>query len=298
MPLKAVGQIQIKGAADSQFDHGAFDSKTRRVFVAHTGQDRLGVIEHPAGRYLTTLNGFPEAAGVVADDGQVLVTNRGSAGLAWVDGDTLETRQIYSTAPRPNGVAIVSHSRLAIVACIGNESHGPELQSLVLDKSQRWSASLPGRPRWCVTDREGTMVYLAIREPSMVFVAQLPELNEIQHWPLSSTGAHGLDIDHENAVLYVACDGASLVAVDAAAGEKLSQWSLAGEPDATFFNATSGLVHVAIGNPGLVQSINPSTGSSTQVPTAVGAKTTALVPPDRLYVFSPAHGGVLMLGET
>jgi hypothetical protein len=31
--------------------------------------------------------------------------------------------------------------------------------------------------------------------------------------------------------------------------------------------------------------------------TAIGAKTTALVPPDRLYVFSPSHGGVLVLGE-
>jgi len=298
MLLKALGQIQIKGAAGSQFDHGAFDSKTGRVFVAHTGQDCLEVIDHAASHHLTTLSGFPEAAGVVADDAQVLVTNRGSAGLAWVDGDTLETRQVYPAAPRPNGVAIVSHSRLAIVACIGNESHGPELQSLVLDKSQRWSVALPGRPRWCVTDREGTRVFLAIREPSMVFVAQLPELTEVQHWSLPSEGAHGLDIDHENAVLYVACDGASLVAVDAAAGEKLGQWPLAGEPDATFFNPTSSLVHVAIGNPGLVQSINPSTGSSTQVPTAMDAKTTALVPPDYLYVFSPAHGGVLVLRET
>src|SRR5438128_677302 len=184
------------------------------------------------------------------------------------------------------------------MACIGNESHEPELQTLVLDKSQRWSVVLPGRPRWCVTGREGTKVFLAIREPSMVFVAQLPELNEIQHWSLPSTGAYGTDIDHENSILYVACDGASLVAVDADAGEKLGQWPLAGEPDATFFNPTSGLVHVAIGNPGLVQSINPSTGSSTQVPTAMGAKTTALVPPDRLYVFFSAHDGVLLLGET
>jgi hypothetical protein len=132
----------------------------------------------------------------------------------------------------------------------------------------------------------------------MVFVAQLTELNEVQHWPLSSAGAHGLDIDYENAVLYVACDGAWLVAVDAAAGEKLGQWPLAGEPDATFFNPASSLVHVAIGNPGLLQSINPSTGSSTQVPTAMGAKTTALIPPDYLYVFSPAHAGVLVLRET
>jgi len=194
-------------------------------------------------------------------------------------------------------VAIVSRCGLALVACIGNEVHGPELQSLTLDKSQRWSLALPGRPRWCVTNREGTRVFLAIREPSMLLVAQLPELNRVEHWPLPSGGAHGLDIDLQNGLLYVACDGGSLVAVDALIGEVRGEWPLAGAPDATFFNPASGLVHVAIADPGLVQSIDPRTGNSVPLYTAIGAKTTAPVPPDRLYVFSPSHGGVLVLGE-
>jgi hypothetical protein len=298
MSLKALARIEINGSANSSFDHGAFDPKTRRVFVAHTGLDRLEVIDHDAGQHLTTLDGFPEAAGVVADAGHVLVTNRGAASLAWVDAHTLETRLILATAPRPNGVAIVSHSRLAVVACIGNEMHGPELQSMLLDKSQRWSLALPGRPRWCVTNREGTRVFLAIREPSIVLVAQLPELNRIQHWPLPSGGAHGIDIDHRSDLLYVACDGGSLVALETRVGEVRGEWPLAGVPDATFFNPTSGLVHVAIGDPGLVQSIDPSSGGSTHLKTAIGAKTTALVPPDRLYVFSPLDHGVLVLGES
>jgi DNA-binding beta-propeller fold protein YncE len=297
MPLKALRTIEIDGSANSQFDHGAFDPKTRRVFVAHTGKDRIEVIDHDAGRHLTTLAGFPEAAGVVADEGLVVVTNRGAGSVAWIDADSLATRLVQATAPRPNGVAIVAHSRLAVVACIGDEAHGPELQSLALDKSARWSIPLPGRPRWCVPNREGTQVFLAVREPSMVLVAQLPKLDRIQHWPLPSSGAHGIDIDHANALLYVACDGGSLVAVDACAGEVRGEWELAGVPDATFFNPASGLVHVAIENPGLVQSIDPRTGSITQLKTAAGAKTTALIAPDQLYVFSPSHGGAVVLGE-
>src|SRR5436190_9730886 len=181
MSLEALRTIEIDGSANSQFDHGAFDSKTRRVFVAHTGQGRIEVIDHDAGRHLTSLDGFPEAAGVVAEDGRVIVTNRGAASLAWIDADSLETRLIKGTAPRPNGVAMVSHSRLVVVACIGDEAHGPELQSLSLDNSQRCSLPLPGRPRWCVINREGTQVFLAVREPSMVLVAQLPKLDRMQH---------------------------------------------------------------------------------------------------------------------
>jgi len=56
-------------------------------------------------------------------------------------------------------------------------------------------------------------------------------------------------------------------------------------------------VHVAIGEPGLVQSIDPRTGDNTQFTTALGAGTTALVAPDQLYVFSPSHRGALALVE-
>jgi hypothetical protein len=58
-----------------------------------------------------------------------------------------------------------------------------------------------------------------------------------------------------------------------------------------------GWVHVAIGKPGIVQSIHPGTGASAEVATAAGAHTTALVPPDRLYVFSPSHGGALVFQD-
>jgi hypothetical protein len=140
-------------------------------------------------------------------------------------------------------------------------------------------------------------VFLAIRHPSMVFVADLPDLSGILHWPLPSDGAHGMDIDHAGNLLYVACDGGSLVEVDVQSGQARREWPLAGVPDATFFNPTSRLVHVAIEDPGLIQTVDSLTGASTQFTTAIGAKTTALIEPDRLYVFSPWHKGVLDLKE-
>lgn len=297
MPLTLKNVIEIPGSTGVPFDHGAFDPKTRRVFVAHTGCDSVEVIDHDSLRHIGTLHNFPEAAGVVADEGQVLVTNRGAASLAWVDGESFETRTVFSTGPRPNGVAIVSRRRLAVVTCIGDETTGPELQVLSLDGDQRWAIDLPGRPRWCVTDAAGERVFLAIREPSMILVADLPELKNLRHWKLPSVGAHGLDIAQSIKRLYGACDGAGLVEVDSLTGGVLNEWPLAGVPDATFFNSTSGLVHVAIGNPGLVQSVDPRTGMSTKLTTGPGATTTALVPPDCLYVFSPSHGAALVLAN-
>jgi hypothetical protein len=295
MSLKAIGTIEIPNAAGSSFDHGAFDPKSRRVFVAHTGRDCVEVIDHDTRRHVATLPGFPEAAGVVADDGIILVTNRGAASLAWVDAVSLKTRAVFKTGPKPNGVAIASG--LAIAASIGDESEGPKLHVFALDGRQQYSADLPGRPRWCVTDAAFTRVFLAIREPSMVLVARLPELNEVEHWKLSPGGAHGLDIDHQRGRLYVACDDAAVVEVNIGSGETSNEWPIVGAPDVTFFNPTTGIVHVAIGEPGLVQSIDPRTGTCIQTTTGAGAHTTALVAPDRLYVFSPSHGGALAFAD-
>jgi DNA-binding beta-propeller fold protein YncE len=298
MALKNIGLIEIPASTGSSFDHGAFDPKTRRVFVAHTGRDCVEVIDHDEGRHIATLPGFTGVAGVVADNGMVLATNRGGASLAWVDAITLETQRVFETHPRPNGVAVVSKQGLAIAASIGEEGQGSKLLVQRLDGSGRHAIDLPGQPRWCVTDAACERVFLAIREPSMILVARLPDLQDVEHWKVSAEGAHGLEIDHQRGRLYTACDDATLVEIDIGSGKVSNQWPLAGAPDVTFLNQGTGLVHVAIGKPGVVQSINPRTGASVETMTGARAHTTAIVAPDRLYVFSPSHGAALVFADT
>jgi hypothetical protein len=298
MSLKTVRVIEIPGATGSAFDHGVFDAKSRRVFIAHTARSTIEVIDHDAGRHVATLPGFPGAAGAVADDGEILVTNRGSASLAWLDASTLQTKAVLKTGPKPNGAAIVKSLSLGIVACIGDELNPPTLQAFHLDDGSGKTLNLPGRPRWCVTDAAAERLFLCIREPSMILVTSLPDLSPIAQWRLPSGGAHGLDIDHAAGRLYAACDDGALVEVDSHSGEVTNVWPIAGPPDVTFFNPATGLVHVAIGEPGLVETIDPRTGHGMQTITGADAHTTVLVSPDRLYVISPAHGGILVLSDT
>jgi hypothetical protein len=297
MALNPIGTIAIPGAAGSEFDHAAFDASSRRVFIAHTARDCIEVIDADAERHIATLPGFPGAAGAVADAGEILVTNRGSASIAWLDAGTLETRTVHKTGARPNGAAIVARKGLGIVACIGDEREGPTLQAFGLRDRTHVSIDLPGRPRWCVTDAAADRIFLCIREPSMVLVARLPDLSAITHWKLPAGGAHGLDIDHASGSLYAACDESALVEVDSTSGKVTNVWPIAGPPDVTFFNPSTGLVHVAIGEPGLVESVDPRTGSTARTLTSAGAHTTAIVIPDRLYVISPEHGGLLVLSD-
>src|SRR6478672_373205 len=240
MPLKTIGTIAIPGAAGSEFDHAAFDARSRRVFIAHTARDCVEVIDHDAGKHLATLPGFPGVAGAVADDGQILVTNRGSASIALLDAGTLETRATFKTGGRPNGAVIVARSGLGIAACIGVDGETPTLQLFGLSDSKHASIDLPGRPRWCVTDAAAERLFLCIREPSMILVVSLPDLRSLAQWRLPSGGAHGLDIDHARQRLYAACDAGDLVEVDSRSGEVTNVWPIAGPPDVTFFNPVTG----------------------------------------------------------
>ena len=181
MSLKTIATIAIPDSAGSSFDHGAFDPATRRVFVAHTGRSCVEVIDHDAGKHVATLPDFPEAAGVVADGGMVLVTNRGAASMAWVDARSLKTQRVFNVGTRPNGVAIVARQKLAIAACIRDDNQRPTLHAVGLDGGAHHTIELPGRPRWCVTDASATRVFLAIQEPSMVLSARLPDLQDIKH---------------------------------------------------------------------------------------------------------------------
>jgi hypothetical protein len=192
---------------------------------------------------------------------------------------------------------IVARLGLALAACIGEDGETPTLHRFELNTQQHVSIDLPGRPRWCVTDAAAERVFLCIRDPSMVLVARLPDLSAVTQWKIPSSGAHGLDIDHSRGRLYAACDDSTLVELDSVSGDVTHVWPIAGPPDVTFFNPATGLVHVAIGEPGLVETIDPRTGRTMRTVTGAGAHTTVLAPPDRLYVISPAHGGLLVLSD-
>ena len=118
MPLKTLTVIEIPNGENSDFDHAAFDPKTRRVFIAHTGRDCIEVIDHDAQKHIATLPGFTGVAGAVADDSEVLTTNRGAASVTWLDAATFKAKAMFKSGPRPNGAAVVKRANMGIVACI------------------------------------------------------------------------------------------------------------------------------------------------------------------------------------
>jgi YVTN family beta-propeller protein len=287
--------IPIPTGPHNRFDHGAFDPQTGRIFVAHTSADGLAVLDVAAARYETTLPGFAEAAGVAVAGGTVLVSNRAAATLTVVDAATLTVGRTYATGVRPNGIALAPKRGVALAACLGDETAPPVLEAIDLDSGARTTLPLPGRPRWCLTDQNEEHLFCAIQEPSLVLVVSLAAVTPVASWNVPAAGAHGMDLDEAGRRLFVACDAGELVVLAATSGAVQARWPLPGPPDVTWFNPDSGRVHVAVKSPGVVYTVDPTSGETTTCPTETAAGTTALVRPDRLYAFLPERSGALEL---
>jgi YVTN family beta-propeller protein len=291
-------RIEIPHGTGSQFDHGAHDDRSGLIFVAHTARDAVEVLDPHRGGHVRTLGGHPEAAGVVSSEGRVAVTNRGDGSLSIIDALSLAEVQRLAVGWRPNGVALGSGG-MAVVGDLGDQSHPPAIVCCDLRAGVVGRLSLPGQPRWCVMEPGTNRVYCAVKHPSLIVVVDARRQQTLASWPMPADGAHGVDVDPVGGRLWVACDGGQLVAVDSASGAILGSWPLPGVPDATFHSPDSGLVHVAVGDLGVIATIDPrEPGRVHLTPTGRGAKTTALVRPGRLYAFRPETGDALELIET
>jgi len=99
-----------------------------------------------------------------------------------------------------------------------------------------------------------------------------------------------LDLDQEGRRAFIACDGGSVVTLDASTGRELAQTPITGAPDAIWHNHQAARLYVAIEEPGVIDVLNTRTMAvDEQIFTEVGAHTTAYdAMRQRLYVFLPS----------
>src|SRR5712691_4010873 len=108
MTLTLRGHVRLPEHASGGFDHGDVHKPTGRVFVAHTANGTIEVID---GEHLTlerTLPGCPEGSGVLCtceEPGMLFAAARGDGNVLVYDPMTCDLLRRVSVGPRPNGLA-------------------------------------------------------------------------------------------------------------------------------------------------------------------------------------------------
>jgi DNA-binding beta-propeller fold protein YncE len=286
--LRHEGSVDLPAHAAGGFDHGDVHRATGRVFVAHTANGTVEVIDALAGRHLATIPDCPEASGVLCaqEEDLVFAAARADGRVLVIDAPTLAVRATLHAGSRPNGLAWDGTRRRLLVADVGDN------RVRLVDATTTWvtaTIDLPGRPRWCVYDPAADAFAVNIREPALVVRIAAGTGDLVSAWPIGSAGPHGLDLDPEGRHLFVACDGGLVVVLDADDGRELGTVPIPGVPDAIWFNAMRERLYVAIGHPGVLTVVDTAAGTvAEEIATEPGAQTTAFDPArQRLFVFLP-----------
>jgi DNA-binding beta-propeller fold protein YncE len=274
--LRSIGTVDLPPhRAAGGFDHASVHGD--RLYVAHTINDTVDVIDLELRVHERTLEGFPGVAGVAIVDGRGLLVatckRARHVGLARLD-DPAAIRRI-PVGDRPNGLALGPEGSLALAACVGDPGP-PSMAILDVDRGEVLaSAPLPGRPRWTVYAPAARCFYLNVAAPPRILaLSAAPPFEVLRSIPIPVAGPHGLDLDARRGLLHCACDAGAVVTVEAESGRVVAQVPIAGAPDVAFFNPRRDRLYVAVGDPGVLQSIDTGAGRVVEsIATGRGAHT-------------------------
>src|SRR6267378_6028811 len=258
MSLQLLGHIELPGnLKPGGFDHASVHCGSGRIYVAHTANDALEVIDCVEDRYLHSIPNLTGVAGALVSDERNLVftSNRGENTVGIFAPDNEAGLAKVGVGIRPNGLAYDPGKDLLLAANVGDPDIPDSFTlSIVKVKERQMTASVvvPGRTRWTVFDAQAECFYVNIAAPAQILVLASDAPDRIARTlPIPDPGPHGLDFDPEHRRLFCACDARQLVILKADSGEVLKQLELSGSPDVIFFNWVLRHLYVAIADPGV-----------------------------------------------
>ncbi len=296
MTLRLLGHVELPAhRSTGGFDHADVHSPTDRIYVAHTANDSIDVIDCAQDRYVESIAGFPAVAGALVSEARDLVftTNHGENSVSVFKPGNERNGFKIGVGVKPNGVAFDHRRGLLVVANIGDPAIADSYTASVVDLGRRERVAdikMPGRTRWAIYNPAIETFFINIALPAQIVAMDARAPNKIsKRYEVPAEGPHGLDLDPATGHLWCACDAGILFAIDPASGRVLGDVRLSGAPDVIFLDPRSGRLYVAIGDPGVIDVIDIAAMRREEVvPTQTGAHTLAL---DRkrskVYAFLP-----------
>ena len=264
MALQALGFIELPAhVGEGGFDHAAVHEATGHVYVAHTANDALDVLDVEGRRYVGSIGGLTAVAGaLVAAPDTVFTSNRGENTVGITRAGRTGPVEKVAVGLRPNGLAHDPGRNRLLAAHVGDPAVPGSRTVSVVDVATRTRVvDLPvaGRTRWTVYDPAADVFHVNIADPPQIAVVAAGDPPRVLRVaPMPHAGPHGLDIDVDRRRLFCACDAGVLLEVDADTGKVLAEGPIAGVPDVVFFNPRLQRLYVAIGDPGVIEVFDTS----------------------------------------
>jgi YVTN family beta-propeller protein len=245
LPLRTLRDVPLSGGA-TRFDYQSFDPHSGRLYIAHLGDGVLTIFDANKERVVGDVKDLPRVHGVTAvpELHRIYASATGSNELAVIDDSTLQIVARVPAGDYPDGVAYATKAKKLYVS----DLRGKTDTVIDANTNQRLTTIALG-------GGAGNTQYDSVSEHIFVTVHGLNQLAEINpttdqivsHYALAGCSEpHGLLIDSEHRVAFVACeDNAKLAVFDLEAKKMASIHSVGADPDVLAFDNGFGRLYVS-----------------------------------------------------
>jgi YVTN family beta-propeller protein len=245
LPLRTLRDVPLSGGA-TRFDYQSFDPNTGRLYIAHLGDGSMVVFDTNKETLVGDVKSLSRVHGILAvpELHRVYASATGSNELAIIDDSTLHIIARVPAGDYPDGVAYASKANKIYVS----DLHG-KTDTVIDAKTNQVVRTI------AIGGGAGNTQYDLVSAHIFVTVHGQNELAEIdpnkdqviERYPLPGcSGSHGLNIDTEHRLAFVACEeNARLAVFDLEAKKMTAIHSVGADPDVLAFDETFGRLYVS-----------------------------------------------------
>jgi YVTN family beta-propeller protein len=248
IPLKQIGDIPLSGRA-TRFDYQSFDGVSKRLYIAHLGDDMVTVVEITGtgrGSVIADIKGIRSVHGVLAvpELNRLYASATGTNELAVIDTKTLQIVARVPTGDYPDGIGYAGNYRKIYVS---NKLGRSETVIDAQTNKVLATISLGGPVGNTQYDSVSGHIFAAVHKLNEIAEIDPASDKVIGRYQLSGCkDSHGLLIDGKNGLAFAACEGNAKVAVfDLAKKKQIAVETVGDGPDVLAFDENLGRLYVS-----------------------------------------------------
>jgi len=245
LPLQPVADIPL-GGNTTRLDYASFDAGRHLLFIAHLGDSAVIVFDTQARRVIARIANVSKVHGVLAIPKlrRVYASATGTNEVVAIDEDSLKITARIPAGVYPDGMAYAPEVRKLYVS----DEHGNTETVIDVDRNVR-VATIPlgGEVGNSQYDPESKHVFANVQTRG-----DLVEIDPVTDKIVGRTalpgakGNHGLLIDSERQLAFIACeDNATLLVLDLRTRKVAASFRTGRDPDVLAFDPGLGLLYVA-----------------------------------------------------
>jgi YVTN family beta-propeller protein len=245
LPLSTLHDVPLTGGA-SRFDYQSFDPNSGRLYIAHLGDGVLTVFDVNKETVVGDIKDLPRVHGVIAvpELHRIYASATGSNELAVIDDSTLHVVARVPAGDYPDGIAYATKAKKLYVS----DLHGKTDTVIDGNTNQRLTTiALGGGAGNTQYDSASEHIFVTVHGQNQLAEIDPTKDQLIARYAIAGCSEpHGLLIDSEHRVAFIACEeNAKLAVFDLDAKRMTAIHSVGADPDVLAFDQGFGRLYVS-----------------------------------------------------